>query len=91
MDLLKEYEIQPFIKYVVLKVDIFESEIIDERNFGIDEEFAIMKFKPIYHILSPNRRVVQNRINQFFYYNEKDQLNRQSLNVLLLNFKYNRL
>lgn len=48
MDLLKEYEIQPFIKYVVLKVDIFESEIIDERNFGIDEEFAIMKFKRKY-------------------------------------------
>ncbi len=48
MDLLKEFEIQPFVKYVVLKVDIFGSEIIDERNFGIDEDFAIMQFKKKY-------------------------------------------
>lgn len=48
MDLMRTVELQPFVKYVVLKVDIFESEIIDEQNFGINEEFAIMQFKRKY-------------------------------------------
>ncbi len=48
MDLLKEFEIQPFVKYIVIKVDIFGSEIIDERNFGVDEEFEIMRFRKKY-------------------------------------------
>ena len=45
---MKRFEVQDFVKYIVLKVDIFETEIIDERNFGIDEEFEIMKFKKEY-------------------------------------------
>ncbi len=48
MDLLKEFEMQPFVKYIVIKVDIFGSEIIDEKNFGIDEEFEIMRFRKKY-------------------------------------------
>lgn len=48
MDFMRTVELQPFVKYVVLKVDIFESEIIDEQNFGINEEFAIMQFKRKY-------------------------------------------
>lgn len=48
MDFMRELEIQPFVKYIVLKIDIFGSEIIDEQNFGIDEDFAIMKFKKKY-------------------------------------------
>lgn len=43
-----ELEMKPFIKYIVLKVDLFESEIIDEINFGINEEYKILKFKEKY-------------------------------------------
>lgn len=35
---------KPFVKYVILKVDLFESEIIDERNFAVDEKFEIARF-----------------------------------------------
>lgn len=48
MDLMKKLEIQPFVKYVVLKTDLFETEIIDEANFGIHDRFAAMQFKRKY-------------------------------------------
>lgn len=48
MDLMRKLEMQSYVKYVVLKIDIFESEIIDEKNFGIYEEFEIMRFKKKY-------------------------------------------
>jgi len=45
-NIMRKLEIQPFVKYVVLKVDLLlETEIVDEENFGADEEFAIMQFK----------------------------------------------
>ena len=36
------------MKYIVLKVGIFESEIIDEQNFDAADEMGIMKFKRKY-------------------------------------------
>jgi len=48
-NIMRKLEIQPFVKYVVLKVDLLlETEIVDEENFGADEEFAIMQFKRKY-------------------------------------------
>lgn len=47
--LMEEITIRPFVKYIVLKVDLLlETEVIDEYNFGIDDEFAIMQFKRKY-------------------------------------------
>ncbi len=46
---MMELEIRPFVKYVVLKVDLLlETEIVDEGNFDTDDEFAIMQFKRKY-------------------------------------------
>lgn len=45
---MKEFKMQPFVKYVVLKVGLFESEIIDEANFSIEAKFDIMQFKRKY-------------------------------------------
>ena len=45
---LREFKMQPFVKYVVLRVGLFESEIIDEANFSIEEIFDIMQFKRKY-------------------------------------------
>lgn len=47
--LMEEITIRPFVKYIVLKVDLLlETEVIDEYNFGVDDEFAIMQFKRKY-------------------------------------------
>lgn len=49
MDNMDIFELQPFVKYVVLKIDlIFETEIIDEANFAITDIFAIKKFEQNY-------------------------------------------
>lgn len=49
MDATKKFEIQPFVKYVILKVDLLlGTEIVDEANFDIGDEFAIMQFKRKY-------------------------------------------
>ena len=49
MDMMNKFEIQPFVKYVVLKVDLlFETEIIDEANFSVNDIFAIERFKRKY-------------------------------------------
>lgn len=45
---MNELRISPFIKCMVIKVDLFGSKIIDEGNFGIDEEWEIMNFKKKY-------------------------------------------
>lgn len=42
------YEMKQFVKYVVLKVGLFESEIIDEQNFDINDTYGIMNFKRQY-------------------------------------------
>ena len=45
MDNMTIYEIQPFAKYVVLKIDLLlETEIIDEANFSNNDEYAIRQF-----------------------------------------------
>lgn len=47
--MMRKLEIQPFVKYLVLKVDLLlETEIIDGANFSTNDEFAIMKFKNKY-------------------------------------------
>lgn len=46
---MRKLDLVPYVKYVVLKVDLLlESEIIDEENFALDDEFAIMQFKKKY-------------------------------------------
>lgn len=45
---MKQIILKPFVKYIVLKIDLFESEIIDEANFAIDDEFNIKKYKRKY-------------------------------------------
>lgn len=45
---MTEVKVRPFIKYIALKVDLFGSEIIDEKNFGINEEDEMMDFKNRY-------------------------------------------
>lgn len=45
---MKLYKMQPFVKYVVLKVNLFESEVIDECNFGVDDTKEMLKFKMKY-------------------------------------------
>lgn len=46
---MEEIMIQPFIKYIVLKIDLLmETEVIDECNFAIDDEFSIAQFKRQY-------------------------------------------
>jgi len=44
----KEFELQPFVKYVVLKIGLFECEIIDEANFALEDKASVMKFKRQY-------------------------------------------
>ncbi len=48
-NLMKTLELQPFIKYVVLKVDLFESEIIDEQHFDPSDEVGIARLKRKYN------------------------------------------
>lgn len=45
---MKEYYLTEWVKYVVLKVGLFESEIIDEENFAVTDELGIMRFKQKY-------------------------------------------
>ena len=45
---MREYELKKWVKCIVLKIGIFESEIIDEQNFDADDEAGIMKFKRKY-------------------------------------------
>ena len=45
---MRKFKMQPFVKYVVLKVGLFESEIVDEGNFSIEAIFDIMQFKKKY-------------------------------------------
>lgn len=47
--IMRKLDLVPYVKYVVLKVDLLlEAEIIDEENFALDDEFAIMQFKKKY-------------------------------------------
>lgn len=47
--IMRKLDLVPYVKYVVLKVDLLlEAEIIDEENFAMDDEFAIMQFKKKY-------------------------------------------
>jgi len=39
-----EFKIRPFTKCVVLKLDIFETHIIDEANFSISDKEGVEKF-----------------------------------------------
>lgn len=41
-------KLDPFIRCIALKVGLFESEIIDERNFGLADEDAILTFEEKY-------------------------------------------
>lgn len=45
---IMELTLKDFVKYIVIRVDMFESEIIDEQNFDAEDVFGIMKFKHKY-------------------------------------------
>ncbi|WP_285945909.1 hypothetical protein [Thomasclavelia cocleata] len=45
---MREYILTEWVKYVVLKVGLFESQIIDEENFAATDELGIMRFKQKY-------------------------------------------
>ena len=45
---IREYILTEWVKYVVLRIGIFESEIIDEENFAATDELGIMMFKQKY-------------------------------------------
>ena len=45
---MREYILTEWVKYIVLRVGLFESEIIDEENFAVTDEFGIMRFKHKY-------------------------------------------
>lgn len=46
---MRKIEMQPYIKYIVLKVDLLlETEIVDEGNFAMNDEFGIRQFKRKY-------------------------------------------
>lgn len=48
---MMELEIKPFVKLLVLKIDLLmETEIVAEENFAINDEFAIAQFKRKYII-----------------------------------------
>ncbi|MGN0432835.1 MAG: hypothetical protein ACI4EQ_10830 [Lachnospiraceae bacterium] len=48
-NLMKTFELHHFVKYIVLKVDLFESEIIDEQHFAISDEVGIARLKRKYN------------------------------------------
>lgn len=39
---------KPYVKYMVIKIDMFQSELVDEMNFDPNDEFAIATFKRKY-------------------------------------------
>ena len=45
---MREYILTEWVKYIVLRVGLFESEIIDEENFAVTDKFGIMRFKQKY-------------------------------------------
>ncbi len=45
---MRTFQLKSYVKYIVLKIDIFESEIIDEQNFSSDDTFSITRFKKKY-------------------------------------------
>ena len=46
---MRKIVLQPYIKYIVLKVDLLlETEIVDEGNFAMNDEFGIRQFKRKY-------------------------------------------
>lgn len=44
-----EFTYDRFIKLIALQVTDFSSEIIDEKNFGINDEYEIMQFRKKYN------------------------------------------
>lgn len=44
-----ELKLKPFVKCLVLKVGLFETEIIDEYNFSINDEKGINDFETKYY------------------------------------------
>ncbi len=45
---MREYPLKKWVKCIVLKIGVFESEIIDEQNFDAEDEAGILKFKRKY-------------------------------------------
>lgn len=45
MEEMRTFQYDDYIKIVVLRVDDFSSEIIDERNFALSDTAGMQKFK----------------------------------------------
>ena len=43
-----EFYLNPYVKCVVLKIDMFQTEVVDEQNFDPDDVFGIRAFKKKY-------------------------------------------
>ena len=41
---MTEYEFKPYVKYLAVRIDIFQSELIDEQNFAADDTKGISDF-----------------------------------------------
>lgn len=44
-----EFTYDKYIKLIAIQVTDFSSEIIDEKNFGIYDEYEIMQFRKKYN------------------------------------------
>lgn len=44
-----EFTYDRYIKLIAIQVTDFSSEIIDEKNFGINDEYEIMQFRKKYN------------------------------------------
>lgn len=44
-----EFTYNRYIKLIAIQVTDFSSEIIDEKNFGINDEYEIMQFRKKYN------------------------------------------
>lgn len=45
---MRRFTIKPFTKYVIIRVGLFESKIIDECNMGTEDEEKLIDFKTKY-------------------------------------------
>lgn len=43
-----KYNFDRYIKLIILKVSPFETEIVDESNFGLEDEYEMIQFQRKY-------------------------------------------
>lgn len=43
-----EFYLKPFIKCIALKIDMFQTDVVDEQNFDPNDVFGIREFRKKY-------------------------------------------